>query len=91
MKLKMIKAPRISQTDMVCHTAYGTFVAELDQVMELSEEAGNAILGKWPGCFQQVFAKAASTKMVAPSKMSVEEEAASEATKMAHGYQNKKA
>ena len=87
MKLKMLQAPRMGQKDMVCNTAHGTFIAELGGVLELKDEAGAEILAQWPGCFQQVL----DTAKAAPSKMSVEQDAAQEATKMAHGYQNKKA
>lgn len=89
MKLKLIQTPNRGQKDMVCHTNFGTFEATVGSVLEVKDEAGHAIMAKWPGCFQQVLDTA---KAVAPAKSSTpEEKAEAEAAKMAQGYQNKKA
>ena len=103
MKLKMIKAPHAGQKDMVVNTNHGTYAVDLGETIDVKDEAGNEILGKWGSCFQQVMggdSKAAVNKTVSvkvtaqvkkeDSEDATEKAAEIEANKMAKSYPNKK-
>ena len=76
MKLKLLKAPRPGQKDMVVHTEFGTYSVKAGETLEVSDEAGHAIMAKWNTCFLMLAAEPKKT----PSKE----------TKMKSSYENKK-
>jgi len=93
MKLKLIKSPHLGQKEMVCNTNHGTYAVDLGGTVEVNDQAGHEILGKWGACFQQVLQSeskpmAVSTKVI-EAEASPEAEAALEATKVVKNYAKK--
>lgn len=97
MKIKLLRAPHHGQKDIVCNTPMGTFAMDVGDELEVPEETGHHIMGRWPGCFQMVAAEK-KTQEPLPAEPKVQEpETESEPApvekreKIMAGYQNKRA
>jgi len=97
MQLKLVSAARPGQTDMIVQTKFGTRAFELGKVADVPDEEGQAILASTFGkCYQNVVGKPVEPKLSEEAvaiedepKLSPEEDAAKEATKMVSRYKNK--